>query len=96
MAKWDLSKLDTRSLAELRTEAEVNEPPHYRNGKLECITAMEGMVEGANVPAHQAYLWQNAFKYLWRYPYKGAPTQDLKKAAWYINRLISTLEAPKQ
>lgn len=92
MAKWDFSKLDTRSLAELRSEAAVDRPPHYRNGKLECIDAMEGMVDGSDIPAHQSYLWQNAFKYLWRWPYKNHPVEDLKKAVWYINRLIEKLE----
>ena len=96
MAKWDLSKLDTRSLAELRADNAVNKPPHYRNGQLECITAMEGMVEGSELPAHQAYLWQNAFKYLWRWPYKQRPVEDLKKAIWYIERLIAKLEGEQQ
>ena len=95
MAKWDLSKLDTRSMAELRVEAAVDKPEHYRKGKLECIDAMEAMVEGADVPAHQSYLWQNAFKYLWRWPYKHRQVEDLKKAVWYLTRLISKLEEGK-
>jgi hypothetical protein len=35
----------------------------------------------------------NAIKYLWRADEKGAPIQDLKKAAWYINREIRRREA---
>jgi hypothetical protein len=27
-------------------------------------------------------------KYLWRYRHKGRPDQDLKKARWYLDRLI--------
>jgi len=65
----------------------VNHPQHYNNGKVECIEAMEAMAEGSNVDAHTAYLWQNAFKYLWRWPYKNG-TEDLEKAVWYINRII--------
>ena len=69
----------------------VNKPPHYNAAGIECIDAMEAMVENAEVPAHQAYCWQNAFKYLWRFPYKNG-LEDLSKARWYIDRLISKLE----
>jgi hypothetical protein len=33
-------------------------------------------------------------KYLWRFDYKGEPIKDLKKAQWYLERLIKevTLE----
>jgi len=65
----------------------VNHPQHYNNGKVECIEAMEAMSRGSKVDTHTAYLWQNAFKYLWRWPYKNGK-EDLKKAVWYINRII--------
>jgi hypothetical protein len=70
----------------------VEKPKHYNQSeKVECIEAMEAMAEGSNVDAHTAYLWQNAFKYLWRWPYKNG-TEDLKKAVWYINRIIERKE----
>lgn len=69
----------------------VNSPAHY-NSTIECIDAMEAMVDGAAVPAHAAYCWQNAFKYLWRWPYKAKPLEDLKKSRWYLDRLIRNLE----
>ena len=72
----------------------VNKPLHYNTAGIECIDAMEAMVESADVPAHQAYCWQNAFKYLWRFPYKNG-LEDLRKARWYIDRLISQLERKK-
>lgn len=58
----------------------VNHPPHYKShpSGVECITVVEHM--GFNVG--------NAMKYLWRADEKGAPIEDLKKAAWYINREI--------
>jgi hypothetical protein len=31
-------------------------------------------------------------KYLWRYEYKGKPTEDLKKAQWYLDLLIDRIE----
>lgn len=70
----------------------VNRPPHYNTAGIECIDAMKAMASGALVEPHAAYCWQNAFKYLWRWPYKEKPLEDLKKARWYLDRLISELE----
>ena len=71
----------------------VNRPPHYNTApSLDCIDAMEAMAVGASVCAHEAYCWQDSFKYLWRWPYKNG-LGDLKKARWYIDRLISRMEA---
>ena len=69
----------------------VNKPPHYNSAAIECIDAMEAMAEGAKVNPHAAYCWQNAFKYLWRWPYKNG-LEDLKKCRWYLDRLINQLE----
>ena len=70
----------------------VHKPPHYNEGSIECIDAMKAMADGVmNVSAHEAYCWQNAFKYIWRWPYKNG-AEDLKKARWYLNRLIEELE----
>jgi len=69
----------------------VNQPPHYNSSNIECINAMRAMVEGADVEPHQAYCWQNAFKYLWRWPYKNG-LEDLRKARWYLDRLIEEKE----
>jgi hypothetical protein len=88
MAKWDLSKLGTSQEVDY-----VNSPPHY-NSTIECIDAMEAMTEGAAVNTHAAYCWQSAFKYLWRWPYKKKPVEDLRKCIWYLERLIDILENP--
>jgi hypothetical protein len=53
---------------------------------------MRAMSLGSYVEPHDAYCWQNAFKYLWRWPYKNG-VEDLKKARWYIDRLIEELES---
>jgi hypothetical protein len=37
------------------------------------------------------YLQGNIIKYLWRYRYKNG-IQDLKKAQWYLAKLIATQE----
>jgi hypothetical protein len=77
----------------------VDSPPHYNKSKIECIVAMEAMASGIEteedaieITTHQSYLWQNTFKYLWRWPYKKKPLEDLKKARWYLDRLIQKLE----
>ena len=69
----------------------VEKPPHYNAAGIECIDAMEAMVSGMNIPSHEAYCWQNTFKYLWRWPYKNG-AEDLKKARWYLDRLIQKVE----
>ena len=70
----------------------VDHPPHYSSASIECIDAMRAMSLGSYVEPHDAYCWQNAFKYLWRWPYKNG-VEDLKKARWYIDRLIEELES---
>lgn len=66
----------------------VNHPEHY-TGKIECIDAIEQVVAG--LEADQAYFTGNILKYIWRWPYKNG-IEDLKKAQWYLNRLISNVE----
>jgi len=70
----------------------VNSPPHYNSGPIECIDAMTAMAKGSGVSDHPAYLWQNSFKYLWRWPHKTKPLEDLHKCRWYLDRLISQIE----
>tara|TARA_B100001939_G_C16936469_1_gene616223 strand:- start:2070 stop:2333 length:264 start_codon:yes stop_codon:yes gene_type:complete len=68
----------------------VNHPPHYNQSSVECIDAIEAAT-GSNF---KFYLQGNVMKYLWRFDYKGEPIKDLKKAQWYLERLIKevTLE----
>jgi hypothetical protein len=47
-----------------------------------------GGVDMVNSPF---YLQGNIMKYLWRYRYKNG-TEDLKKARWYLDRLITEVE----
>lgn len=63
----------------------VNHPKHYNKGKIEVIEAIEdwdlNFSEG------------NVIKYVARHRFKGEPLEDLKKARWYLERLISSLES---
>ena len=42
--------------------------------------------------AFRGYLKGNIQKYLWRYEDKENSLQDLKKAEWYLKRLIASCE----
>lgn len=63
----------------------VNHPPHYTAGGIECIDALEAAT--TELRGIEAVCTANAIKYLWRWKMKNG-AEDLKKAAWYINRLI--------
>jgi hypothetical protein len=66
----------------------VENPDHYNTGAIEAIEAIR-----ASMPSEQyfGYLKGNVMKYLWRYDYKEKPVEDLRKADWYLNRLIDAL-----
>ena len=67
----------------------VNSPPHYKSGGIEAI---EGIEASMGPEAYAGYLKGNIMKYLWRYEKKGKPIEDLKKAQWYLGRLIAAQE----
>lgn len=56
-------------------------PAHYKGDVVECIEIMEQM----NSP-----LLANALKYIWRLGMKGSASEDIDKAAWYLNRWASS------
>jgi len=64
---------------------EVNNPPHYNTGEIECIDAIKASM---TPEAFKGYCKGNALKYIWRMSYKGKPVEDLRKASWYLDRLI--------
>lgn len=68
----------------------VNHPSHYTTGGIECIDAMKASMTNE---AFLGYLKGNIQKYLWRYEKKLAPAEDLKKARWYLDRLIAEVES---
>lgn len=71
----------------------VNHPPHYTAGKVECIDALEAATTG--LQGIEAVCTANAIKYLWRHKHKNG-VQDLRKAIWYIERLIQHYEKQEQ
>ena len=63
----------------------VNHPPHYKVGGIETIEYMKAKSTPEEFKGH---LRLTAIKYLSRTGYKDDALQDLKKAQWYLNRLI--------
>ncbi|SHI43785.1 DUF3310 domain-containing protein [Parasporobacterium paucivorans] len=64
-------------------------PSHYRQGKVECIDALESATVGK--VGIRAVCVANVIKYLWRYEDKNG-LEDIKKAKWYLDKLIETEE----
>ena len=67
----------------------VNHPSHYTQGGIECIDALKAAT--VSKTGIEAICTANAIKYLWRYEEKNG-IEDVKKARWYIDRLIRELE----
>ena len=67
----------------------VNHPKHYTQGGVECIDAIEAAT--AELEGIEAVCTGNAIKYLWRRKQKNG-AEDLRKAIWYIKRLLHKLE----
>jgi hypothetical protein len=64
----------------------INHPSHYTQGKIECIDAIEESTKG--LIGISAVCVANVIKYIWRYKFKNG-IEDLKKARWYLDKLIS-------
>jgi len=70
---------------------EINSPGHYTTGNLETIVLLQ---ESLGHEQFVGYLRGNVFKYISRYRHKHAenPVKDLRKAEWYLRRLITLTE----
>lgn len=64
-------------------------PNHYKQTSIECIDVMTELYGKNSV---KDFCRLNAFKYLYRHQQKGSELDDLKKARWYLDRLIKLLE----
>ncbi len=67
----------------------IEKPPHYTSGSMEAIDYMKDSMDHM---MFMGYLEGAVKKYLHRYRYKGKPVEDLKKAKWYLDRLIKEME----
>jgi len=66
-------------------------PDHYKTGSVECIEAIKAQLTDEQFAG---YLRGNIVKYVWRYENKGG-IEDLRKADWYLSRLIKESENEK-
>ena len=66
-----------------KNEDVITPPNHYTKG-IETIDYIRSW--------DMDYVCGNIIKYVTRYPYKGTPVQDLKKARWYLDYLIKELD----
>jgi hypothetical protein len=67
-----------------RGRDDVSSPAHYNKGSIECIEAIEA---ASTKEEFEGYLRSNVIKYIWRFRYKDN-IKDLKKAKWYLEKLI--------
>ncbi len=90
----DYEKLNKAEASKKHTKSTlndlVNSPLHYNKTGVECINAIEAVTEDG----FEYYLQGNILKYLWRYRYKNG-VEDLKKAQWYLRKLIIIEEEKK-
>jgi len=70
--------------------AVVDHPQHYTHGSIECIDIVHVMT--ADKAGIEAFCVGNVVKYLYRYQQKNG-VEDVKKAGWYLNKLVEVLEA---
>ncbi len=62
---------------------QVNHPSHYNQG-IEVIDFIESW--------NMDFATGNIIKYVSRHPFKEEPLKDLKKAKWYLDRIIEKYE----
>lgn len=75
---------------EMEKEDVVNHPQHYiSEDGFETIDAIAGLT--ADKSGLEAFCVGNVIKYVSRYKKKNG-LEDLKKAEWYLKRLIRTIE----
>jgi hypothetical protein len=65
----------------------VTAPSHYRVGGIDCLDFIEAKQLG--------YREGNVVKYVVRAKHKGNELEDLRKARFYLDRVIAELEASK-
>lgn len=69
----------------------VEKPRHYNEHKIEAIDVIK-LVSRDAPNGFCGSLIGNVQKYIYRCWYKGKDLEDLKKARWYLDRLIKEME----
>lgn len=75
----------------------VNAPPHYDLGGLQVIDIRDLLLQriekSGKLSYRQADYWSRSWEYMTRFMEKGG-VQDLRKAKWYLDRLIDSFDTP--
>jgi len=72
----------------LRKQDPVDHPSHYNQGGVETIDYLESTLTDSELVG---FMKGNVIKYVSRERYKNG-VEDLKKAKWYLDRLIEYIE----
>ena len=68
----------------------IEKRDYYNRGKIEAIDAIESACTGLS--GFEGFLTGTVLKYLFRWRWKGTALADLKKARYYLDRLIAEQE----
>lgn len=83
-------ELERRVKSFMNEEDVVNKPTHYTSGKYEAIDIIDDAT--SDLKGIKAFACGNALKYIIRHNKKGKPVEDLKKAIFYINKMIDVYD----
>ena len=84
-----IKNMPNKNMIIMQADDKVNSRSHYLKGRKETIDVIQ---DGMTDDEYHGYLKGNVLKYVSRYKFKGEPLEDLKKAQWYLNRLIKEVE----
>ena len=68
----------------------IEKRDYYNRGRIEAIDAIESACTGLD--GYEGFLTGTCLKYLFRWRWKGTSLADLKKARYYLDRLIAEEE----
>ena len=68
----------------------IEKRDYYNHGKIEAIDAIESACTGLS--GYEGFLTGTCLKYMFRWRWKGTAVADLKKARYYLDRLIAEEE----
>ena len=68
----------------------IEKRDYYNRGKIEAIDAIESACTGLS--GFEGFLIGTVLKYLFRWRWKGTAVADLRKARYYLDRLIAEQE----
>ena len=68
----------------------IEKRDYYNRGRIEAIVAIESACTGLS--GFEGFLTGTVLKYMFRWRWKGTALADLKKARYYLDRLITEQE----